>query len=135
MWRMCDALRVFKELSREAIPLFVIDAADELGLDKGKFICLAVVKTFGDHLNSDVDRGTEPVRAIRKGEIRFGANGLVLWMGERIYGNEHIPREAFGAVDEAWSAGHDIQRVFRGLIKAKRRCGVLTISVNAGQKM
>ena len=90
MWRMCGACGVLEEFDVVAVPLLVESFVEEHVLDGGELARYVVVEALGDSLNGDVDRGAEPMSTIRKGERRLGAKGLILRMGEWMYGNEHV---------------------------------------------
>ena len=90
MWRMCGAFGVLEEFDVVAVPLLVKGFVEKHVLDSGELACYVVVETLGDSLNGDVDRRAEPMSAVRKGERRLGAKGLMFWVGEWMYGNEHV---------------------------------------------
>ncbi len=104
-------------------------------MDEGELVSLIVVETFRDPSNSDVDGAAEPMSAIGEGKRAIRAKRWMLGMGEWVHGNIHVRREeALDGVDEARSAGHDVDGVARGLIPAERGLMVLAICVNGGQR-
>ena len=90
MRRVCGACGVLEKFDVVAVPLLVKGFVEEHVLNSGELARYVVVEALGDSLNGDVDRGAEPMSAIRKGERRLGAKGLILRMGEWMYGNEHV---------------------------------------------